>query len=109
MRPKVRNVVSGYNTPTTVVDQRCVPQALLESPLTRLKTILALSSLVHRLCQSQHETPCTQIAEVQQFVNVLKESLAQGCGGQGAFPVAEVSHVMLYIIKYHNKYIYRYV
>ncbi|XP_037400850.1 uncharacterized protein LOC108437497 isoform X3 [Pygocentrus nattereri] len=67
--------------------------ALLKLPLVRLKTILALSSLVHRLCQRQ-QAPCSQMAEVQQFVLVLKEGLAQGCGEQGAIPVTELLHVL---------------
>ncbi|XP_076828214.1 apolipophorins [Brachyhypopomus gauderio] len=66
---------------------------LLKYPLLRPKTILALSSLVYRLCQKV-QTSCNQILEVQQFVHVLKGSLESGCGGQEAPGITEVLHVL---------------
>ncbi|XP_035391907.1 uncharacterized protein LOC113570078 [Electrophorus electricus] len=68
-------------------------RALLKFPLLRPKTILALSSLVHHICQKEHIS-CSEIPEVQQFVRILKESLEQGCGGQGAPGITELLHVL---------------
>ncbi|KAK1786722.1 hypothetical protein P4O66_017119, partial [Electrophorus voltai] len=68
-------------------------KALLKFPLLRPKTILALSSLVHHICQKEHIS-CSEIPEVQQFVRILKESLEQGCGGQGAPGITELLHVL---------------
>ncbi|KAB5579798.1 hypothetical protein PHYPO_G00199100 [Pangasianodon hypophthalmus] len=67
--------------------------ALLKFPLIRPKTILAVSSLVHRLCQRER-TPCSQIPEVQQLVQVLKEDLGQSCGQQEPLPITELLHVL---------------
>ncbi|XP_072544439.1 uncharacterized protein [Salminus brasiliensis] len=65
--------------------------ALLKLPQLHLKTVLAVSSLVHRLCQRE-QIPCSQMPEVQQFVLVLKDSLAQGCGEQG--PITQLLYVL---------------
>lgn len=66
-----------------------LPQSLLKLPLIRPKTLLAVSSLVHRFCQRER-TPCSQIPEVQELVLVLKEDLRQSCGGQEPLPITEV-------------------
>ncbi|XP_066536340.1 uncharacterized protein [Hoplias malabaricus] len=66
---------------------------LLKLPQVRLKTMLALSSLVHHLCQRE-QTPCSQINEIQQFVDVLKENLALGCGEQGSIQITELLYVL---------------
>ncbi|TSS97525.1 Vitellogenin [Bagarius yarrelli] len=67
--------------------------SLLKVPLIRPKAILAVSSLVHRFCQRER-TPCIQIPEVQQLVQVLKEDLRQCCGGQETLPIIELLHVL---------------
>lgn len=66
-----------------------LPQSLLKLPPIRPKTLLAVSSLVHRFCQREW-TPCSQIPEVQELVLVLKEDLRQSCGGQEPLPITEV-------------------
>ncbi|XP_049338919.1 uncharacterized protein LOC103023384 isoform X1 [Astyanax mexicanus] len=73
---------------------RYISQALLKLPQIRLKAVLGLSSLVHRICRRE-PAPCSQIPEVQQFVLFLKESLVQGCGERGSWQVTE----LLYILK----------
>ncbi|XP_053486074.1 uncharacterized protein LOC128610681 [Ictalurus furcatus] len=67
--------------------------SLLTFPPIRPKTILAVSSLVHRLCRRER-TPCSQIPEVQQLVRVLKEDLGESCGWQEPLPITELLHVL---------------
>lgn len=66
-----------------------LPQNLLKFPLLRLKTILALSSLIHCLCRRE-QTPCSQIPEVQQLAQVLKEDIGPSCRGQEPLQITEV-------------------
>ncbi|XP_058251674.1 apolipophorins isoform X3 [Hemibagrus wyckioides] len=67
--------------------------SLLKLPPIRPKTLLAVSSLVHRFCQRER-TPCSQIPAVQELVLVLKEDLRQSCGGQEPLPITELLHVL---------------
>ncbi|XP_046708205.1 uncharacterized protein LOC124387728 [Silurus meridionalis] len=80
---------ASHPTPSMISDI----SSLLTLPLIRKKIILAVSSLVHRLCQRER-APCSQIPEVQQLVQVLKEDLGQSCGGQEPLPVTELLHVL---------------
>lgn len=68
-------------------------QALLEIPLLRPKALLVVSSLIHGLCQ-QEQGPCNDIAEVQQFVRVLKQSLDAGCEVDDHLQITEVQSVL---------------
>ncbi|KAK3567891.1 hypothetical protein QTP86_027307 [Hemibagrus guttatus] len=67
--------------------------SLLTLPPIRPKTLLTVSSLVHHFCQRER-TPCNQIPEVQELVQVLKEDLRKSCGGQEPLPITELLHVL---------------
>ncbi|XP_045070322.1 uncharacterized protein LOC121534786 [Coregonus clupeaformis] len=55
--------------------------ALLKTPEVRTKALLTGSSLVHLLCQ-RRESPCSLIPQVQSFIQALKDTLGEGCGGE---------------------------
>lgn len=83
------DVIAPSSITSSTIVFHFLPQSLLKFPLIRPKTLLAVSSLVHRLCL-RDRTPCSQIPEIQQLVQVQKEDLRQSCGGQKPLPIAEV-------------------
>ncbi|TNN69892.1 hypothetical protein EYF80_019960 [Liparis tanakae] len=55
--------------------------ALLELPEVRSKALLAGSSLVYQLCQRSQGT-CSELSQVQSFIETLGEILKGGCEGE---------------------------
>ncbi|XP_034743303.1 apolipophorins-like [Etheostoma cragini] len=55
--------------------------ALLEIQEVRSKALLTGSSLVHQLCQRSHAS-CSELPQVQTFIQTLKETLKEGCEGE---------------------------
>ncbi|XP_068593999.1 uncharacterized protein [Cebidichthys violaceus] len=55
--------------------------ALLEVPEVRSKALLAGSSLVHQLCR-RSQGSCSELPQVQSFVETLEETLKDGCEGE---------------------------
>ncbi|XP_019901155.3 uncharacterized protein LOC105030387 isoform X2 [Esox lucius] len=66
--------------------------ALLKAPKVRAKALLTGSVLVHVLCQ-RTGSPCGVVPQVQAFVQALKDSLGEDCGG-GNSPVPELLHTL---------------
>ncbi|XP_029560066.1 uncharacterized protein LOC115156670 isoform X1 [Salmo trutta] len=54
--------------------------ALLKTPEVWTKALLTGSSLVHQLCR-RSQSPCSLIPQVQSFIQALKDTLGEGCGG----------------------------
>ncbi|CAJ1071926.1 uncharacterized protein LOC122887130 [Xyrichtys novacula] len=54
---------------------------LLQVPELRSKALLSGSALVYQLCQKS-QTPCSELLEVQTFVQTLEETLKEGCEGE---------------------------
>uniref|UniRef100_UPI003AABB2CD uncharacterized protein n=1 Tax=Centroberyx gerrardi TaxID=166262 RepID=UPI003AABB2CD len=55
--------------------------ALLEISEVRSKALLAGSSLVYLLCQ-RSRSPCSNLPQVQTFIQTLEETLREGCEGE---------------------------
>ncbi|XP_037642433.1 uncharacterized protein LOC119498040 [Sebastes umbrosus] len=55
--------------------------ALLEVPEVRSKALLAGSSLVYQLCQ-RSQAACSELPQVQTFIQTLEETLMEGCDGE---------------------------
>ncbi|TDH06001.1 hypothetical protein EPR50_G00128340 [Perca flavescens] len=55
--------------------------ALLEVQEVRSKALLAGSSLVYQLCQ-RSQASCSELPQVQTFIQTLKETLKEGCEGE---------------------------
>ncbi|XP_026169161.1 uncharacterized protein LOC113134139 [Mastacembelus armatus] len=67
--------------------------ALLEIPEVRSKAMLAGSSLVFQLCQ-RSQTSCSEIPQVQTFMQALEEPLREGCEGEEPTRVREVFYAL---------------
>ncbi|XP_073705892.1 uncharacterized protein [Garra rufa] len=85
------NTISFASHPTSSLISHL--SALLQIPLIRPKALLVVSSLVQSFCQ-QEQGPCNEIAEVQQFVHVLKQSLEAGCEVDDHLKITELLHVL---------------
>ncbi|XP_034558816.1 apolipophorins-like [Notolabrus celidotus] len=53
---------------------------LLQVPELQSKALLSGSALVYQLCQKSH-TPCSDLPEVQTFIQVLEEMIRKDCEG----------------------------
>uniref|UniRef100_A0A3B3R7Z2 Vitellogenin domain-containing protein n=1 Tax=Paramormyrops kingsleyae TaxID=1676925 RepID=A0A3B3R7Z2_9TELE len=67
--------------------------ALLRSPETRSGALLAVSALVNTLCQTA-ASPCSQMPQVQQLMEILKEMLEDHPREGGEPQLAEKLHVL---------------
>nr|XP_020442398.1 uncharacterized protein LOC109951951 [Monopterus albus] len=67
--------------------------ALLEVPEVRSKALLAGSSLVYQLCQ-RSQTSCTELPQVQTFIQTLEETLKGGCNEEEPTRVREVFYAL---------------
>ncbi|XP_068995564.1 uncharacterized protein [Embiotoca jacksoni] len=67
--------------------------ALLEVPELRSKALLAGSSLAYQLCQ-RSQTSCSELPQVQTFIQTLERSLKEGCERQEPTRVKEIFHVL---------------
>ncbi|XP_039672137.1 uncharacterized protein LOC120568593 [Perca fluviatilis] len=74
--------------------------ALLEVQEVRSKALLAGSSLVYQLCQ-RSQASCSELPQVQTFIQTLKETLKEGCEGEQPTRVKVLSdaHKLIYALK----------
>ncbi|KAL0966760.1 hypothetical protein UPYG_G00299790 [Umbra pygmaea] len=63
--------------------------ALLKTPKLRAKALLTGSSLVHVLCL-RSRSPCSDIPQIQSFIQALTDALQEGCGRVKASGVTEL-------------------
>lgn len=61
----------------------------MEIPELRPKALLAGSSLVYQLCR-RSQNSCTEISQVQTFMQTLEKILQEGCEGEKPTRVREV-------------------
>uniref|UniRef100_UPI0037E98E19 uncharacterized protein n=1 Tax=Semicossyphus pulcher TaxID=241346 RepID=UPI0037E98E19 len=54
---------------------------LLAVPELRSKALLAGSTLVYQMCKKS-QTPCSELLQVQTFIQTLEDTLKDGCGGE---------------------------
>ncbi|XP_042083292.1 uncharacterized protein LOC102293428 [Haplochromis burtoni] len=67
--------------------------ALTELPELRSKTLLAGSSLVYQLCR-RSQNSCTELSQVQTFMQILEKTLQEGCEGEEPTQVQEVLYAL---------------
>ncbi|XP_042284010.1 uncharacterized protein LOC121908222 isoform X3 [Thunnus maccoyii] len=67
--------------------------ALVEDPELRSKALLTGSSLVYQLCQ-RSPTYCSDLPQVQTFIQMLEETLRDGCEGEEPTQVRELVYAL---------------
>ncbi|CAI5641741.1 unnamed protein product [Oreochromis niloticus] len=67
--------------------------ALTELPELRSKALLAGSSLVYQLCRRSLNS-CTELSQVQTFMQILEKTLQEGCEGEEPTQVQEVLYAL---------------
>eukprot|EP00064_Thunnus_orientalis_P014659 superscaffoldBa00002579_g14706 len=67
--------------------------ALVEDPELRSKALLTGSSLVYQLCQ-RSPTSCSDLPQVQTFIQMLEETLRDGCEGEEPTQVRELVYAL---------------
>jgi len=71
------------------IDFCCICQTLLEDPELQSKALLVGSSLTYQLCQ-RSPTSCSEIPQVQSFLQTLEKTLKVGCEEEKPIRVKEV-------------------
>ncbi|KAM7379044.1 hypothetical protein PAMP_004619 [Pampus punctatissimus] len=66
---------------------------LVKVPELRSKALLAGSSLVYQLCQ-RSSTSCSDLPQVQTFIQMLEETLSDGCKGEEPTQVRELVYAL---------------
>ncbi|KAM4551263.1 uncharacterized protein PAE49_015110 isoform 2-T2 [Odontesthes bonariensis] len=67
--------------------------ALLEDPELRSKALLAGSSLTYQLCK-RSPTSCSEIPQVQNFLQTLEKTLKVGCKDEKPIQIKELFHAL---------------